>query len=208
MKNKSKTTENTEERILEAAETLFLNQGFANTTTGQIAQMAGCNQALVHYYYRTKEKLFEQIFEKKFREIVPIITSKFDTGKTFQEKIKNIVEAHFDFLTSNPKFFPFIYSEVTANPERIKSLVEKMSVIPVEKLVQLDKELQAEIKKGKVAKISSIDLALTIGSLNLGFVMMTTMMKSIANYSDKEINAMKETRKKEIVKTILERLKP
>ena len=56
-----------EQTILGAAETLFIEQGFDKTSTGQIAKLAGCNQALVHYYYRTKEKLFDLVFEKKMR---------------------------------------------------------------------------------------------------------------------------------------------
>ena len=62
-----KRGENTEAAILEAAEKLFMEQGFASTTTMQIAKRAGCNQALVHYYFRTKDNLFEKIFEEKVR---------------------------------------------------------------------------------------------------------------------------------------------
>ena len=60
---------NTELAILKAAEELFLEQGFEQTTTKQIAQRAGCNQALLHYYYRTKDNLFVQIFEEKVKFI-------------------------------------------------------------------------------------------------------------------------------------------
>ena len=62
---------NTELAILKAAEELFLEQGFEQTTTKQIAQRAGCNQALLHYYYRTKDNLFVQIFEEKVKFIAP-----------------------------------------------------------------------------------------------------------------------------------------
>ena len=57
-------------QILEAAEKLFLKQGYVKTSIGQIAKLAGCNQALVHYYYRTKDNLFEKIFEEKVGIIV------------------------------------------------------------------------------------------------------------------------------------------
>ena len=56
-----------EEAILETAERLFLENGYASTSTTQIAKEVGCNQALVHYYFRTKENLFNTIFEKKFK---------------------------------------------------------------------------------------------------------------------------------------------
>ena len=60
----------TEQLILEAAEKLFLEKGFAMTSTTEIARVAGCNQALVHYYFRTKENLFQSIFENKFRMLI------------------------------------------------------------------------------------------------------------------------------------------
>jgi len=56
-----------EQLIVETAERLFLEKGFAMTSTTEIAKEIGCNQALVHYYFRTKAKLFEAIFEKKIK---------------------------------------------------------------------------------------------------------------------------------------------
>ena len=59
--------QNMEEAILEKATSLFLEKGFEATSTSEIARSVGCNQALVHYYYRTKERLFERIFQKKIK---------------------------------------------------------------------------------------------------------------------------------------------
>ena len=61
-----KNNQSMESIILETAERLFLEKGFAMTSTTEIAKEVGCNQALVHYYYRTKENLFNVIFEQKF----------------------------------------------------------------------------------------------------------------------------------------------
>ena len=79
MKQTEKTakneTEPMEQAILRAAERLFLDKGFALTSTTEIAREAGCNQALVHYYFRTKENLFEKIFEQKIRMLISNIFS-------------------------------------------------------------------------------------------------------------------------------------
>ena len=203
-----KTSPNLEDKILEVAEILFLEQGFVKTTTGQIAKMAGCNQALVHYYYRTKDKLFNQIVEKKIKETLPGLMRSFDTSNTFKDKISNLAEAHFDVLSKNPKVFPFIFNEVTSNPQRIQSVFKKISTFPIEALQKVGNELESEIKKGNIAKITLMDLALTIGSLNLGFVIIISILKNVMNYSEEQIDTIMETRKKEIVSTILKRLEP
>jgi Transcriptional regulator len=203
-----KSSQNLEDKILEAAEILFLEQGFVKTTTGQIAKMAGCNQALVHYYYRTKDKLFDQVFEKKIKETLPNLMRSFDTADTFKGKISNLVEAHFDALLQNPKLFPFIFNEATSNPQRVQSMVKKVSVFPMEAMQKIGKELEDEIEKGNIAKISLMDLLLTIGSLNLGFVIIISILKNVMSYSEEQIDSIMRTRKKEIVNTIQKKLEP
>jgi len=203
-----KSSQNLEDKILEAAEILFLEQGFVKTTTGQIAKMAGCNQALVHYYYRTKDKLFDQVFEKKIKETLPNLMRSFDTASTFKDKISNLVEAHFDALLQNPKLFPFIFNEATSNPQRVQSMVKKVATFPMEAMQKIGKELEDEIEKGNIAKISLMDLLLTIGSLNLGFVIIISILKNVMSYSEEQIDSIMKTRKKEIVTTILKKLEP
>lgn len=203
-----KSSQKLEDKILEAAEILFLEQGFVKTTTGQIAKMAGCNQALVHYYYRTKDKLFDQIFEKKIKETLPNLMRGFDTASTFKDKISTLTEAHFDALLQNPKLFPFIFNEATSNPQRVQSMVKKVAVFPMEAMQKIGKELEDEIEKGNIAKISLIDLLLTIGSLNLGFVIIVSILKNVMSYSEEQIDNIMKTRKKEIVSTILRKLEP
>ena len=94
----NKDKNNMEQKILEVAERLFMEQGFTATTTAKIAKEAGCNQALVHYYYRTKEQLFERIYREKMQLMVTSVTSINTSGSTFEEKVASIIEAHWDFL--------------------------------------------------------------------------------------------------------------
>ena len=123
MKQTEKTakneTEPMEQAILRAAERLFLDKGFALTSTTEIAREAGCNQALVHYYFRTKENLFEKIFEQKIRMLISNIFSIDREGGTFEEKLRRKIEAHFEILKKNPKIPFLVINEITTNPERI-----------------------------------------------------------------------------------------
>jgi AcrR family transcriptional regulator len=92
--------QNMEKTILEAAEKLFLEKGFAMVSTTQIAKVAGCNQALVHYYFRTKDRLFEAIFAEKLKTFFSVIFQPQDESLTFEEKLKKYIGAHFDILFS------------------------------------------------------------------------------------------------------------
>ena len=199
---------NMEIQILEAAEILFIEQGLNATTTGQIAKLAGCNQALVHYYYRTKEKLFEQVFEKKIRTTISNLTLNFDTLGSFQDKICTLIERHFDFLSQNSKLVTFLFNEVKRNPKIFQSLISKIAVLPMETMQRIDKELKEEVKKGTVADISGLELLQNAVSLNVGFVLLIPIFKMIMNFSDEQINSILKNRKEEIVRTILARLKP
>jgi TetR/AcrR family transcriptional regulator len=89
-----------ERLIMEKAEELFLEKGFAATSTTTIARAVGCNQALVHYYFRTKDNLFNTVFETKFRDFFAGIFNTTDIQqKSFIEKIKHISIISFRFVS-------------------------------------------------------------------------------------------------------------
>ncbi|MGA2141488.1 MAG: TetR/AcrR family transcriptional regulator [Brevinematales bacterium] len=199
---------NMEQNILEAAEKLFLEKGFAMTSTTHIARVAGCNQALVHYYFRTKERLFEAIFIKKAEMFFPSITQYWKEGVPFEENIKLIIESVFDLFLENPQLPFFIFNELTTNPQRAVSLKEKIGDIPGEILHSLQKQLQEEIEKKTIRPISLIDLIVSIVSLNVGLFLASPFLKVIAGISDMEIKNLFGHRKKENVTLILKGLRP
>jgi AcrR family transcriptional regulator len=198
---------NMEERILEAAEELFLEQSFANTTTGQIAKLAGCNQALVHYYYRTKDNLFDKIFEEKARLLFSGILKVETADIPLEEKIREMVGAHFDFLRQNPRLVPFVLNEIMFNPARLSSLVDKLQQYPKSILAQLELQLKEAIERGDIRPISAVDLMLTAVSLNIApFFIMTVMRKAI-DLPDSVVDGLLKERKQEVIETVLARLR-
>ncbi len=198
---------NMEYQILEAAEKLFLEQGFAKTTTGQIAKLAGCNQALVHYYYRTKDNLFEKIFEEKVKLLVTNILNVDTTATTLEEKVKKMISMHFDFLKQNPRLFPFIINEILSNPARLQSLVSKLQQYPQAVLAKLEADLNREIEKGTIRPISVVDLILTAGSLNVVPFVIMPVIQQVSNLSEKDVLEILEHRKQEVIETVLSRLR-
>ncbi len=107
----------TQDKILEAARDVFTQKGFAATRTRDIAETAGINLALLNYYYRSKEKLFQQVMEEKrnelFGQIDPICN---DPDTTLERKIELIVNSYITMLRKNPDLPIFVLSEIQKNP--------------------------------------------------------------------------------------------
>lgn len=198
----------TEVRILEAAERLFLKQGFKATTTSQIAKEAGCNQALVHYYYRTKEKLFESIWIGKIKILISSFSDLHLSYNSIEELVTQIINAHWDFLAQNSDLMLFILREMLNGSkfeydqvlgEIWKSLGSTLS--------SMDVILNKEIEAGKINPISSRNLLLTIFSLDVfPFILSSLLKDKIAHLDDRMSNEI-ENRKQEVIKTVLSRLR-
>jgi AcrR family transcriptional regulator len=85
---------NTEEKIMEAAKKVFVSKGKAGTRMQEIADEAGINKSLLHYYYRSKEKLFGAVFKFAFSQFAPKITKVFSTEKNILEILENIIDSY------------------------------------------------------------------------------------------------------------------
>lgn len=196
------TNINTEQKILDVAEGLFLDKGFAMTTTTEIARRVGCNQALVHYYFRTKENLFEKLFEKKFLLFTSAITLNNQKTKGLKDKIEDIITKHLDVIAANPKLPFLIINEITTNPDKFRNILEKLKEESATLLKMLDKELNIEIEKGTIRKISSFDLLLNILSLNIFMFVAKPMLLGVKNFTPKEFDEFVLKRREEVFRTV------
>ena len=195
-----------EEAILLSAENLFMEKGFSGTSTTMIAKDAGCNQALVHYYFRTKDKLFDAIFEKKIMLFISGLTSISNEHLSFEEKLKNKIEFHFDLIDANPSLPLFFFNEIKSKPERLKNIIQQMDGLPQAAFNQMNDELKVEIKKGNIRPMTMPDLLITLVSLNLMLFIGAPIIQSMMNLSDDELAVFKAKRKKENVSIILNNL--
>lgn len=198
--------ESMEERILRAAEELFLTQGFAGTTTGQIARRAGCNQALVHYYYRTKDNLFDRVFEKKATSLFSNLMEVEISEMPFEDKVRGMVGMHFDYLRQNPHLVTFVLEEIRAEPRRLQPIVDKLRRFPENLHRQIEPLLEAEIAAGRIRPVSTVDLMLTVVSLNIAPFFIMPVLRQAGGMSDETVEAIFARRKLEIIETVLARL--
>lgn len=116
----------TEEKIKEAARKVFQEKGYGQARTRDIADAAGINLALLNYYFRSKEKLFDIIMEESLSDMFSVITGVVNNEETsLSEKIDVIVSRYTDELLSNPNLPLFVLGEIQANPQR---LLQKVGV--------------------------------------------------------------------------------
>lgn len=197
-----------EQKILDTAEDLFLDKGFAMTSTTEIAKKAGCNQALVHYYFRTKERLFESIFEKKLGPFIRSFLQICTEDISFEEKLARTIRAHYEVVSQNPRFPFLVLNELTTNPSRIKSIKEMLGDAPVQAMKRFQAELDEEIRQGRIRPVTAFDLLLTMLSLNIAPFLYTPMMRDILDFSPADLQEILRKRIDENVTVILKSLKP
>src|ERR1035437_3479611 len=180
-----KTEQSMEQSILETAERLFLEKGFALTSTTEIAREVGCNQALVHYYFRTKDNLFNTIFEQKFKMFFQHIFNLENIEElSFSDKLKHIIESHFDMLKANQKLPLLIISEFSRRPEQVKVLKEKLQSIPEKLLEKLNAQLEVEIEAKRIRSTTLMDLIITMVSLNVSLFLLMPIVSEIVSMNE------------------------
>lgn len=200
-------TSNKEQAILEAAEKEFLKKGFSGSKTTEIAKEAGVTHAMLHYYFRTKENLFNKVFEEKAKQLAETFLSHVDESLPFFEKIRISIESHFDLLAVNPELPLFIYREILANPNG--GIVCQHTLLPNFKLAvkTLEDSLKEEIARGNVRPISGVDLMTSAIALNVFVFIANPLIRLLLEENGEEYHQYLERRKQENVETILSRLR-
>lgn len=157
----------TEEQILKAAEEVFLAKGFNATSTSEIARIVGCNQALVHYYYRTKEKLFAQIFTNKVNTMLRAFRNLTNPELTFIERITSYISDYYDFLIANPRLPFFVLNELVMNGERRRFIRENLMTDETFQQIYyaFDASVRKAVDEGVIRQIEPLDLLMTIVSM-------------------------------------------
>ena len=155
----------TEEKIFESATEVFVEKGMDGARMQDIADRAGINKALLHYYFRTKDHLFNAVFEKiagqMFRRFAPV----FDENYSLEEKIRFFFREHISFLQKNPGLPGFLLTEINRNPHRIRKLIQS---IDIEKLWNmLEKQHKDELKKYNIDKETIPQLMSSIAAISV-----------------------------------------
>jgi TetR/AcrR family transcriptional regulator len=169
-KQKQPKDSDTEARILHAARTVFIRRGTAGARMQEIAEEAGVNQALLHYYFRSKERLSEAVFRESAGRMFPVLIQILGSDSPLDQKIERIVEAYLDNLSRSPFLPGYVISELHHHPERIPQLISSATGIDLQSamkpvLEKVDRQIASEARAGRMRRISAQQLLANVLSL-------------------------------------------
>jgi TetR/AcrR family transcriptional regulator len=155
----------TEEKIFESATEVFIAKGMDGARMQDIADRAGINKSLLHYYYRTKDHLFNAVYEmiagQMFKKFAPV----FDENLSLEEKIRFFLREHITFMQKNPRLPAFLLNEIHRNPERIRKLIQS---IDINKLwTTLEAQHKEELKRYNITKENLPQFMTTIAGMSV-----------------------------------------
>ena len=203
-----KTTPNKEQAILQAAEHEFLTKGFDGARTTSIAQAAGVTHAMLHYYFRTKEHIFNRILDEKMRLMgQSILTSFGQSGLPLQERLSDAIGRHFDFIAANPDLPRFVVNEIVSRPERYDTMRVRIRKIADPLMRDLQQELDESAEQGLTEPIDARMLLLDIISLNVFSFIAYPVLEPILGDLTADRDRFFALRKAENIEIILRRLR-
>ena len=167
-----------ESRIIEAAKRVFVRKGYEATKMGDIATEVGISRTAMHYYFRTKEMLFDAIFGQLIGALLPNIEMIVDEPAACLDKIPRIVDQYMAMIRANPLFPIFVVNEFNRDPEHLYRAILR-DPIRLEPLLRLRKQMQEEMDKGLLKKLPFVYVASTLLSLVVFPVLVRNPLTSV-----------------------------
>lgn len=189
----------TENKILEAAKQTFTLYGMRGARMQQIADLAGINKALLHYYFRSKEQLFEKVFMDAFQVYLPTMASSLQMDAPLRDRIEIFVSRYIEMLLANPFIPLFIITEVTQDPER---LLGKIGGTLQQVAKGFEKALQSEIDAGTIRPIPPMEVVISIMSLCAFPFVARPVLQPTFGVTDDAYRHFQERRKQEVPQII------
>jgi TetR/AcrR family transcriptional regulator len=152
----------TEQLIKEKARILFFQKGILNATTQEIADAAGVNRALIHYYFRSREQMLDMLLEETLEEKKSRVRTILSSALPFREKIARYIDAIVDYGLTYPYLDNFIISETARHPDKVRALCLKDRIKSSDLIRE---QLEEEIRQGRIAPISAEHFMVNLVSL-------------------------------------------
>jgi TetR/AcrR family transcriptional regulator len=194
----------TEERILSAAKKIFIKEGMAGARMQDIADEAGINKAMLHYYFRSKDKLFEKIFTELSQHFFPKLIRIFESDTSLFKKIEMFAAEYIDQMRETPYLPIFVLNEVNRQPEILIKKMMGNQRPPIKKFIE---DIEKEIKKGVIKPIHPFQLLLNIVSLCVFPFVARPMFQMVTGADKVLVDKILEQRKREVPKFIIDAIK-
>ncbi len=194
----------TEEKIFDAARKVFHHRGFFGARMQEIADEAKINKSMLHYYYRSKDQLFKEVFLDSFKKVFPEILKLLGSDVPLFPKIELFVNRYMEILMANPFLPGFVFHEMNNNKEHLENIIKDLNIFFPEKMREQIKEA---IDKGEIRPISPENFVSNMLSLCVFPFIAKPMVFNIFKMEEKQYRDYLETRKKELPTFIINGLK-
>jgi TetR/AcrR family transcriptional regulator len=189
----------TEKLIKEKAKSLFFQKGFLNATTQEIADEAGVNRALIHYYFRSREQMLDTLLNETLKEKKHRMRTILSSDLPFREKIAVYIDAVVDYALAYPYLENFLISEMARNPSKIQEFCSKDRVKSVDLIRD---QLEAEIRKKKIAPISAEHFMVNLSAMCHYPLLAKSVLQTVHGMTDAAYKKFLLERKQAIFATI------
>jgi len=196
--------QNTEQKILNAANEVFQEKGFYGARMQEIANKAGINKALLHYYYRSKEKLFETVFSAAVSLMAPKIRQIIASDEHLFDKIRRFTNEYISFLSCHTFLPAFVINELNKNPKLIQDVF--MHEIG-DSLQKLRNDVQLLVDKGEIKPVKVEHVLVNMISMSLFPIIAKPLLKTMFFKSENEYMQFLNERKKLVADLIIESIK-
>jgi AcrR family transcriptional regulator len=181
-----------------------MEKGMDGTRMQDIADHAGINKSLLHYYYRTKDRLFNAVFEKIAGQMFKRFDRVFDENLSLEEKIRFFFREHITFMQNNPNLPAFFLNELNRNPARIKKLLQRLDIKKV--WATLEAQHKDELEKYNITKENIPQLMTSIAAMSVfpfaGRAIISVFMEKMGYNFDDYIEKRKEYAADFVIKAI------
>lgn len=200
--------QNTEQIILEAAEAEFLEKGYSNAKMMAIAQRAGVAHSMLHYYFRSKENLFQGILQQKMQEMFSLQGEALEGETTFEGLLRKVRDLRDRFFAANPKFAYFILTEVMGNAQNRELLVQLVERMSRTSMVKLRELLEQEMAAGRMRRMRIENVILMIITLDVAMLTAISQCREEEGIGDEVADRLLAGYKERNLQLFLEALRP
>lgn len=195
---------NTENNILEAAKVVFQTKGMDGTRMQEIADKAKINKAMLHYYYRNKQLLFEAVFKNAFSLLAPQLNAILNDDSSVEDKIRNFTSDYISFVSKHPYLPNFVIQEINRNPEFILKIKNNLAFPNLDKF---KKQVDLEIDKGILKPVNGEQLFINILSLSIFPFIASPLIRAFMNIDNEAFKQIIDDRKTEVADFIINSIK-
>jgi AcrR family transcriptional regulator len=202
----------TEQRILDAAHAVFIRAGTAGARTQEIAKEAGGNSALLHYYFRTKERLAQAVFTRAAGQLFPAVLRILASGATLEEKVEQVVQVELTHLSKAPYLPGYILSELAHHPGRAPQLAAAVGVMPdavgAAVFGTLQTQIDAEARAGRMRPMAPEQFVINLLALCVFPFAARPLLMAILRIDQAGFARFIDRRRQELVPFFLKALRP